>query len=224
MRFLYPSPHPGRYVEQSMRQLSKESRSRALLRSAGLRWSVASGRHREVRVGRDIRFSGVSASAVACSLQFEHFCIARAQAINCVCVPCFRDTSVFEHDDAVRHAHGGKTVRDQKRHLAFGEFGEALETPRIRLRASSAAVGSSRIEKLRIAQIGAGEGDLLPFAAGKVDAAFESAAEHLLVPSARRRITASARLFCGGARISLFGCVFDAADGDVFPSASFRSA
>ena len=39
----------------------------------------------------------------------------------------FRNVSVLQHDDSVRHAHGGKSVRDQQRHFAFGEFGEALE-------------------------------------------------------------------------------------------------
>ena len=49
------------------------------------------------------------------------------------------------------------------------------------LRASSAAVGSSRIQKLRVAQIGARQCNFLPLSAGKIDAGFEAPAQHLIV-------------------------------------------
>jgi hypothetical protein len=48
-------------------------------------------------------------------------------------------------------------------------------------RASSAAVGSSRIRTCGIAHVGAGDGDLLPLAARQVDAVPEALADHLVV-------------------------------------------
>ena len=39
-------------------------------------------------------------------------------------------------------------------------------------------------EQLRVAKVGAGQRQLLPFAAGEIDAAFEAPAQHLVVAAA----------------------------------------
>ena len=69
---------------------------------------------------------------------------------------------------------------DQQSHFAGGEFGEALKdfkfTAGIERRG-----GLVEDQQLGIAQIGAREGHLLPFAAREIDAAFETPAEHLIV-------------------------------------------
>ena len=64
--------------------------------------------------------------------------------MSCVCDALFRNGSVLEHDDSVRHANGGKSMRDQQRHFAVGESAKRWKTS-YSDRASSAAVGSSRI-------------------------------------------------------------------------------
>jgi hypothetical protein len=72
-------------------------------------------------------------------------------------------------------------------------------------------------EQLGVAQIGAGEGDLLPLAAGELDAALEAAAEHLVVAVfASLATTVSARLLSAASSISASCAALDAADGDVF--------
>ena len=45
----------------------------------------------------------------------------------------FRDPAVLDHGDPVGHAHGGKAMGDQQRHLARGEFLEVAEDLVLRL-------------------------------------------------------------------------------------------
>ena len=58
----------------------------------------------------------------------------------------------------------GEAVRDQQGHLAFGQFGETFEhfVLGARIKRRRRLVQN---QQLRIAQIGASERDLLPFAA-----------------------------------------------------------
>ena len=69
---------------------------------------------------------------------------------------------------------------DEQSHFAFSQFREALEDLEL---AAGIECSSWFIEneQLRIAKIGAGESQLLPFAAGKVYARFKAAAKHLVV-------------------------------------------
>ena len=64
------------------------------------------------------------------------------------------------------------------------EFGEALENLVFRAGVES---GGRLIEnqQLRVAKIGARQRQLLPFAAGEIDSAFEAAAEQLIVTSGK---------------------------------------
>jgi hypothetical protein len=88
------------------------------------------------------------------------------------------------------------------------------------LRASRAAVGSSRISKLRVAKVGAGKGHLLPLAAGEFDAAFEAAAEHLIVAAASLLDDGVGKaLVSGEFDVALLMRLVDAAYGDVLSRA-----
>ena len=70
----------------------------------------------------------------------------------------------LQHQDPVGHAHGGESVRDEYRHLAFREFREAKEHlilgPRVER-------GRRLIQhqQLRIAHVGPRKRHLLPLAA-----------------------------------------------------------
>jgi hypothetical protein len=70
-------------------------------------------------------------------------------------------------------------MRDQHRHAVASEVGKAVEDFELGARVECGS-GFVKNQQLRIAHIGAGERELLPFAAGEIDAAFESATEHLL--------------------------------------------
>ena len=100
--------------------------------------------------------------------------------------------------------------------LALAQLLEALEHLELRARVER----RGRLvedQQLRVAHVGAGDGDLLPLAAGEVDAGAEALADDLVVAArAGLRITSSARLRCGGgldARAVV--ARLDAADGDV---------
>ena len=95
-------------------------------------------------------------------------------------VALFRDSSVFENDDPVRHAHSGEPVRNQQSHLAFGQFGEPLENFVFGARVQRSR-GFVQNQQLRIAKISASQRYFLPFAAGKIEPAFEAAAQQLVV-------------------------------------------
>ncbi len=41
------------------------------------------------------------------------------------------DPALLEHDDLVRHAHGGKAVRDHDRDAGLGQFAKMLEDLRL---------------------------------------------------------------------------------------------
>ena len=71
-------------------------------------------------------------------------------------------------------------MRNQQRHLAFGEFGEALEhfVLRSRVQRRGRLVQN---QYLGIAQVRAGERDLLPLSARQINAALKSTAQNLFV-------------------------------------------
>ena len=90
------------------------------------------------------------------------------------------DGAVFQHDDAIGHADAGEAVRDQHDGLAAAELLEALEHFVLGARIER---GGRLVEdqQLRVAHVGARDGDLLPFAAGKIDAGAKALAEQLVV-------------------------------------------
>ena len=77
-------------------------------------------------------------------------------------------------------------------------------------------------EQLRVAKIGARQGELLPFAAGEIDAALEAAAQHLVVAALQLCDHAGGQALLGRV-FDFFRRVrnFDAAHGDVFARRHF---
>ena len=73
------------------------------------------------------------------------------------------------------------------------------------------------MSKLRIAKIGAGQCELLPFAAGEIDAALEAAAQHLIVAALQLGDYTGGQALLSRI-LDFFGRVgnFNAAHGDVF--------
>jgi hypothetical protein len=71
-------------------------------------------------------------------------------------------------------------------------------------------------QDLRVAHVGAGDGDLLPLAAGQFHAVLEALADHLVVAAGRRAITSSAMAAARGAGDAFaVAARLDAADRDV---------
>src|SRR4051812_33015126 len=87
----------------------------------------------------------------------------------------------LKNHDAIGHTYGGEAVGDEKGHLALGQFSEPFKDFHF---AACVERGCRFVkdQELRISQICASEGDLLPFSAGEVDATLEAAPQHLVVP------------------------------------------
>ena len=80
-------------------------------------------------------------------------------------------------------------------------------------------------EQLRVTQIGPRQSHLLPLPTGKIDAAFEAPAEHLVVAVVESCDHSLAMLFSAAYSISLADVLnFNAANGDVLRAPSSRSA
>ena len=71
-------------------------------------------------------------------------------------------------------------MRDEQGHLALGKFGETLEDFKFAAGVEGRG-GFVEDEELGVAEVSTGERDLLPLASGKFDAAFETAAKHLVI-------------------------------------------
>ena len=67
-----------------------------------------------------------------------------------------------------------RSHRDEQRHLAFGQLREPLEDFKLAAGVQRSG-GFVEDKELCVAEIGAGESHLLPFASGEFDAAFKSA-------------------------------------------------
>ena len=131
-----------------------------------------------------MKFYGPRILTIAGGLHFEHFLVPAAQACQLFVTSFFCNPSVFEHYDAVGHAHGGKSVRNKERHLPRGEFGKALENLELAARIERGG-GFVKNQKLRVAQVGARQRNFLPLSAGKIDAGFEAPAQHLIVTAGK---------------------------------------
>ena len=114
-------------------------------------------------------------------------------------MPCSTISPSFEHDDAVRHAHRREAVRDDDRHAARHQRVEAHEDVVLGARVERRRRLVEN-EQLRVAHVGARERDLLPLAAGQIDAVVESAPEHLPVRAGQTRKQRRRERLLGGAR------------------------
>src|ERR1700733_5649500 len=112
-------------------------------------------------------------------------------------------------------------MRNQKRHLAAGQLSEAFKDLKLTARIERSG-GLIKNEQLRIAQVGARQRDLLPFAAREIDAALETPAQHLVVTAGKFPDDLACQAFLGRI-INLFRCVFqlDAAYRDIFAGGHF---
>ena len=113
-------------------------------------------------------------------LQFEQFRVPAALRQQFAVRAAGLQAPFVQHQDAVGHAHAGEAVRDQHRRAAVREFLEALEDLELAARIERGG-GFVEDHHLRIAHVGARDRDLLPLAAGQVDAGAEAAADDLVV-------------------------------------------
>src|SRR4029077_11022507 len=104
--------------------------------------------------------------AVARRLQLEELRITPATLQELLVGADVLHLAVGEDHDAVGHAHAGEAVRDENRGLAVRELLEALEDLVLGAGVQRGG-GLVENEDLRVAHVGAGDGDLLPFAAGE---------------------------------------------------------
>ena len=102
------------------------------------------------------------------------------QVCQRIVIALFRDASVLQHHNPIRHPDRRKTVRNKKRHLPRRQFGKALKDFVLAARVQS----RRRLVKhqhLRIAQIRTRQRNLLPFTARKIYSPIEAAPQHLVV-------------------------------------------
>ena len=156
-------------------------------------------------------------------LKFIHLGIRAAATQKLIVGSLLRDGPVLQDQDAVRHPNGGKAMRNEDGHFILSQLGETIKDfvfgPRVQ-RCRRLVEN----QQLRIAQIGACESHLLPFAAGKVHSARESATKHLIVMP--RKLMHN--LFCHalegrGADTERIVPLLNPADGDVFRRGHFIS-
>ena len=168
---------------------------------------------------------GISFLSVTGGLQLEHLRIAPPTPAAASWLPSSAITAVLQHHDAVGHAHGGETVRDEQRHLALGQFGKAFENfefscahraPRSARRGSATARRAGR----------RAPAPLLPLAARKIHAAFEAPAQHLLIAAAAAWRSPHPPGSCARRMLDAVEiiCLFDAPDRDVLAVPSSRNA
>ena len=130
------------------------------------------------------------------------------------------DRAVGQHEDAVGHAHAGKAVRDQHGGLALAQLLEALE----HLELGARVEGGGRLvedQHLGLAHIGAGDGDLLPFAARQLDTVLEALADASgrSRPAAGRSPRRPGCVLAARSMRARSSRAVDAADGDIVAGA-----
>src|SRR5580692_219428 len=64
---------------------------------------------------------------IAGGLHFKHFCVATAHCGQLVVTSLFGNPAVVKYYDAIRHPHGGESMRNKQRHLSRGEFSKAMK-------------------------------------------------------------------------------------------------
>src|ERR1700682_4479845 len=113
-------------------------------------------------------------------LQFKHLGVTPTDEQKLLMTSLFGNSSVLDDENSIRHLYRGEPVRNQQRHLSACQFGKSLEY----LVFGFSIQRRRRLvenQELRVAQIGARQGHLLPLAAGKVHAALASPPEATLV-------------------------------------------
>ena len=124
--------------------------------------------------------------AVAGGLEPEELGIEPATRYQLLVGAVLHPFAVPEHENAVGHAHRREAVRDQHRHLAGGQLREPEKNLVLRTSVERRG-GLIENQQLRVAQVGASQRHLLPFAARQVHAALEASAEHLVVAPRQAR-------------------------------------
>ena len=71
--------------------------------------------------------SSLSDLTITGGLEFKHFRVALSAADDLAVASIFGNFAVYKNQDSIRHAHGGKTMRDRQRHLALREVSKSLE-------------------------------------------------------------------------------------------------
>jgi hypothetical protein len=136
-------------------------------------------------------------------------------------VSLFHQNAAFEDDDAVGHANGGESMGDEQSHFALGQFSKALKDLQFTFGIERGG-GFIEDEQLRIAKIGAGESELLPFTARQIYAGFKAAAEHLVVASMQPRDDSRGEAFLSS-MFDFHVCMrdFNSADCDILSRCHF---
>src|SRR2546427_3252922 len=93
----------------------------------------------------------------------------------------FPYTTLFRsHQDAVRHPHRRKAMRDEHRHPPLGELRESQEYLVLGARVERRG-GLVENQDLGVAHVGPPQRDLLPLASRQLDSPVEPPTEHLVV-------------------------------------------
>ena len=164
------------------------------------------------------RHSGCDGLPVAGCLEFEQFGVAAAAQHQFLVGALLDQAAVLQHENPVGHPHGAEAVRDVERHAAAGQGSEPCEQVVL----GPGVEGGGRLvqhQDLRVARVaheGAGEGDLLPFAARELVAALEPLAERRR-ESVRQLVDerGGTRLVGGASQRGVVGEVGDVPDADV---------
>src|SRR2546421_10912130 len=159
------------------------------------------------------------ASGVALGLQGEQSGVAGSAGDQLGVASLFDDATFLEHQDAVGHAHGGKTVRNEQRGSAARELAEALEDGVL-------CLGIERRRRLvenqdvrLFAHECACQSQLLPLTAGELDTFVKPSPERRLQPLGQLvDYRVRSRLGNGAPHPRIVLEVVDAAEGDVFTS------
>src|SRR6185437_9856137 len=109
-------------------------------------------------------------------LEFEHFGVETAMLDELLMRALLGNSAILHHEDAVRHPDRRHPVRNQQGHFARSEVGKAPKDFVLGMRVKSRG-WLVQNQQLSITQVGAGQGDFLPLAAGEVDSTLEPATE-----------------------------------------------
>src|SRR5579863_783273 len=96
----------------------------------------------------------------------------------------FHQPSTFEHNDAIGHADGGESMRNEQSHLVFSQFCEALKDFKFAAGIERSG-GFIENKQLRIAKVGACKGQILPFATWQIEAGFKASAKNLVIAAGK---------------------------------------
>src|SRR5947208_16199808 len=90
--------------------------------------------------------------SIAGCLHFKHLCITTTEISQFLMIAILGNSAVFEHDNTIRHAHGGESVRNKKSSFAGRKIGKSLEDCVFAARIQRSS-GLVKDEHLRVAEI-----------------------------------------------------------------------